>query len=110
MKSQTANAKLKYEMIRSFKNYRLTLMECRLITGKTHQIRVQAAHRGHPIVGDEIYGNFSFNRKLRKEIGLRRLFLHANSIRLKHPETNKDLSIEDPLPDELEKVLQKITA
>ena len=62
---------------RSIENYRdATLFEVTLFTGRTHQIRVHSAHAGHPIAGDEKYGDREFNQQLRT-FGLRRLFLHA---------------------------------
>ena len=54
----------------------LTLVEVRLLTGRTHQIRVHAAHLGAPVAGDEKYGDSEANRRLR-DLGLKRLFLHA---------------------------------
>lgn len=56
-----------------------TLMEARPLTGRTHQIRVHAAHLGHPIAGDEKYGDTVFNREM-KALGLKRLFLHSAGI------------------------------
>lgn len=54
--------------------------EVRIETGRTHQIRVHAAHLGHPVAGDDKYGNAEVNRRLREKIGLKRLFLHAASL------------------------------
>ncbi len=82
-----------------------TLVEIRLHTGRTHQARVHAAHLGHPLAGDEKYGDKAFNRRLRG-LGLRRLFLHAASLAFTHPVTGRTLRIEAPLPAELEAVLQ----
>ena len=80
---------------------RFSLLEAQLLTGRTHQIRVHLAHLGHPILGDDKYGDFELNRRLRS-LGLRRMFLHAASIRLAHPITGQPLAIEAPLPAELE--------
>src|SRR5206468_1321000 len=60
-------------------------------TGRTHQLRVQTASRGLPIAGDERYGDFEANRRLEKGIGLRRMFLHAYRIELRHPRTRHRL-------------------
>ena len=84
---------------------RLTLLEIGLITGKTHQIRVQAAARHHPVVGDDIYGDFTANRRLRKELGARRLWLHAHRLEFKHPASHEVLKIAAPLAKELQTVL-----
>lgn len=59
----------------------LTLMELEPLSGRTHQLRVQCANRGFPILGDRTYGKFSVNRKIAAAIGTRRMFLHSSSIR-----------------------------
>jgi 23S rRNA pseudouridine955/2504/2580 synthase len=84
-----------------------SLVEVELRTGRTHQIRVHLAHLGHPIVGDEKYGDFALNRDLQKA-GLKRMFLHAASMRLPHPLTNERLALRAPLPRELEAFLERI--
>jgi 23S rRNA pseudouridine955/2504/2580 synthase len=84
-----------------------TLVEIALHTGRTHQARVHAAHIGHPLAGDDKYGDRDFNRELRA-LGLRRLFLHAASLVLAHPASGRRLRIEAPLPPELEVVLQRL--
>ncbi|ADE13694.1 pseudouridine synthase, RluA family [Nitrosococcus halophilus Nc 4] len=82
-----------------------TLMEITLETGRTHQIRVHAAHLGHPLGGDEKYGDPAFNKRLRN-LGLRRLFLHADQLSFTPPEGKKLLKITAPLPEELSAVLK----
>jgi 23S rRNA pseudouridine955/2504/2580 synthase len=62
-----------------------TLVEARLVTGRTHQLRVHLAHLGTPILGDEKYGDGEANRLMR-ELGLKRLFLHAESISIRWPD------------------------
>jgi len=81
-----------------------TLCEVEIVTGRTHQIRVHAASEGHPVAGDSKYGQTSFNRQMKKK-GLRRLFLHAHKITLKHPESGKLLCIEAPLAGDLKQLL-----
>lgn len=81
-----------------------TLVEIRLLTGRTHQARVHAAHAGHPIAGDDKYGDWDWNVALRK-LGLRRLFLHAAGLSIPHPESGERLQLEAPLPAELETFL-----
>lgn len=82
-----------------------TLMEITLETGRTHQIRVHAAYLGHPLGGDEKYGDPAFNKQLRS-LGLRRLFLHASQLTFTLPEGKKTLKVVAPLPEELDAVLR----
>lgn len=84
-----------------------TLMEIALYTGRMHQARVHAAHAGHPIAGDEKYGERDFNRDL-KGLGLRRLFLHATRLRFAHPASGAKIEIRAPLPVELEALLERL--
>lgn len=107
IRSRPPNAELRYSIKRIFPRTDLSLLSIQLITGKTHQIRVQAAFRGLPIAGDEVYGDFPFNRKLRKTIGLRRLFLHAEYLSFPHPKTGRFLKVTAPLPEELEQCLHR---
>lgn len=74
-----------------------TLLTVRILTGRTHQIRVHLAHLGHPVLGDELYG--------RRE-SARRLCLHASKIEFSHPKTGKIMSFESPLPAEFEAIIQ----
>jgi 23S rRNA pseudouridine955/2504/2580 synthase len=85
-----------------------TLMEVILETGRTHQIRVHAQHAGHPVAGDEKYGDVDFNAAMR-ELGLRRMFLHASSVSFQWPEGG-EFSINTPLPGELGALLDKLGA
>jgi 23S rRNA pseudouridine955/2504/2580 synthase len=77
-----------------------SLLEAELLTGRTHQIRVHLAHLGHPVLGDEKYGDFDLNKRLRKE-GLKRMFLHAAKLSFVHPITEEPLEIASPLPKDL---------
>jgi len=89
-----------------------SLLEAELKTGRTHQIRVHLAHLGFPIAGDDKYGDFALNKALQKK-GLKRMFLHAYKVQIKHPLTDEILSLEAPLPDDLKlflKSLDKIIA
>lgn len=85
----------------------LSLVEVELRTGRTHQIRVHLSHLGYPILGDEKYGDFELNRGLQKK-GLKRMFLHAASMRFSHPLTGESLLLAAPLPVELVSFLEKI--
>jgi 23S rRNA pseudouridine955/2504/2580 synthase len=82
-----------------------TLLDVTIKTGRTHQIRVHLAHGGHPIVGDDKYGDFAFNRRLaRGEAvpGLRfeRMFLHARRLSFDHPSSGERMELAAPLPAE----------
>ncbi len=81
---------------------RFSLLELRLLTGRTHQIRVHLAHAGHPIVGDDKYGDFALDRPLVRE-GATRLFLHARALELAHPATQAKLRLSAPLPADMRK-------
>ena len=82
------------------------LMRVTLKTGRTHQIRVHAAHIGHPIAGDEKYGDPAFNQRMRA-LGLNRLFLHAAYISFTLPEQD-EISVSAPLSEELQSFLKKL--
>lgn len=84
-----------------------TLLEVRLFTGRTHQIRVHAAYAGHPVAGDDKYGDADFNRQM-KGFGLARLFLHAHSISFEDPEGRGLVSVSAPLPPELHAVIDAL--
>jgi 23S rRNA pseudouridine955/2504/2580 synthase len=71
-----------FHLIKHYGDY--TLLEAQLITGRTHQLRVQLAHLGFPIVGDDKYGDFALNKTLQKS-GLKRMFLHSAETNIKHP-------------------------
>lgn len=87
---------------------RFSLIEAQLKTGRTHQIRVHLAHLGYPIAGDDKYGDFALNRKLVGE-GLKRMFLHAWRIRFPHPVSGAPMTIEAPLPKELELFVSRLS-
>lgn len=84
-----------------------TLLEAELVTGRTHQLRVQLAHLGFPIAGDDKYGDFALNKQLQKR-GLKRMFLHSAETALRHPLTGEPLKLVAPLPRELEKFLESL--
>lgn len=84
-----------------------TLVEVHLLTGRMHQARVHAAHIGHPIAGDDKYGDPEFNHRAR-QLGLARLFLHAARLELHHPLTGQRMRIEAPLAPELLRVLEAV--
>ncbi|MGH8765554.1 MAG: RluA family pseudouridine synthase, partial [Burkholderiales bacterium] len=77
-----------------------SLIEAELKTGRTHQIRVHLAHAGHPVLGDDKYGDFEFNRALARQ-GVKRLFLHARRIAFAHPVGGERLRLASPLPADM---------
>ncbi|MDP2783259.1 MAG: RluA family pseudouridine synthase [Sulfurimicrobium sp.] len=81
-----------------------SLLEAELRTGRTHQIRVHLSHLGFPIAGDDKYGDFPWNKELQRR-GLKRMFLHAHKAVIRHPLTGETLTLEAPLPQELERFL-----
>jgi 23S rRNA pseudouridine1911/1915/1917 synthase len=81
----------------------MTLVECKLATGRTHQIRVHLAAIGHPVAGDSRYGGAA------RQLALERPFLHAQRLRFDHPRTGERLSFSSPLPPDLEAVLARLS-
>jgi 23S rRNA pseudouridine955/2504/2580 synthase len=87
-----------------------TLLEVSLLTGRTHQIRVHAAHAGHPVAGDEKYGDAAFNEEL-KAAGLQRMFLHSHSISFEWPQGAHGglFSASAPLPADLSAAIDALS-
>jgi 23S rRNA pseudouridine955/2504/2580 synthase len=85
-----------------------TLMEVDIPTGRTHQIRVHAAFAGHPLLGDDKYGDRERNAELRR-YGLKRTFLHAQSLAFEWPGSGVPFHVSAPLPSDLKAVLDAIT-
>src|SRR5438309_984432 len=83
-----------------------SLLEIRLATGRTHQIRVHLAHAGHPVLGDDKYGDFPLNRAVAK-LGVRRLLLHARRLGFAHPVTGERISLESKLPDDMREFIDQ---
>jgi 23S rRNA pseudouridine1911/1915/1917 synthase len=81
----------------------LSLLEVRLETGRTHQVRVHLSFIGHPVLGDGVYGGTS---ELSKRLGLTRPFLHAWRLSFPHPGTGATIAVEDPLPADLRDALE----
>ncbi len=81
-----------------------TLIECKLQTGRTHQIRVHCAYIKHPVVGDPLYGR----RRLREDLGLTRQFLHSYSLAFDHPVTGARVDLGARLPDDLATALRSV--
>jgi 23S rRNA-/tRNA-specific pseudouridylate synthase len=85
------------------------LLEARLDTGRTHQVRVHLAAIGHPVIGDDLYGGTGARPPaFRAEMVPGRLFLHAFSLSLDHPDGGRR-TWDSPLPDDLARVLESLT-
>ncbi|MDQ1457955.1 MAG: rRNA synthase [Actinomycetota bacterium] len=95
-------ARTEYQVVEEFELPRCSLLECRLETGRTHQIRVHLAAIGHPVVGDGTYGGS------RDQIPSTRSFLHAGTLGFDHPVTGERLRFEEPLPPDLRVVLDHL--
>lgn len=95
-------ARTSYEVRRGFAGPVVSLLECRLETGRTHQIRVHLAAIGHPVVGDAAYGG------ARSSLRVDRPLLHASTLRLAHPATGEPLSFAEPLPADFATVLERL--
>jgi 23S rRNA pseudouridine1911/1915/1917 synthase len=91
-------AKTHYHVIEYFRQ--ATLVEARTETGRTHQIRVHFRALGCPVAGDKLYGH------KRDQLGVGRLFLHAETLGFIHPRTNEKIEFHSPLPDELKNIVQ----
>lgn len=89
-----------FKVIKRFDKY--TLLEVKIDTGRTHQIRVHLSEIGYPVVGDEIYSNG------KNEFGVHGQLLHAKSLDFKHPITGKDMHLEAELPEEFKNILKKL--
>ena len=110
MVEATETGKTAASHFRPVRQYRTaTLVDVELLTGRTHQARVHAAHIGHPIAGDDKYGDREFNRALRA-LGVKRLFLHAARLEFRHPARPGRLIAESPLPPDLTSVLDKLAS
>ena len=94
------NAVTHFKVLRRFKNY--TLLEVKIETGRTHQIRVHLSEIGYPVVGDTVYSNG------KNEWGIKGQCLHAKSLKFKHPITGKEMFIEAPLPKYFENILKDV--
>jgi 23S rRNA pseudouridine1911/1915/1917 synthase len=95
-------ARTGYEVRRTWPEPGVALLECTLETGRTHQIRVHLAAIGHPVVGDSAYGGAAGTPSMTRP------FLHAHELAFAHPTTGESLRFEEPLPEDLERVLSDL--
>lgn len=94
------NAVTHWEVIKRYRGY--THIQCKLETGRTHQIRVHMAYIGHPILGDTVYGH------KKKELGQDSQCLHAGALCFRHPRDGRPVMVFAPLPDYFQEVLEKL--
>ena len=95
-------AKTAIKVLKTYPEKNVTLVECELFTGRTHQIRVHLKSIGHTIVGDELYGN-----GLNKELGINRQFLHAYKVKFTHPASKKEVELEISIFSDMKEFLEK---
>lgn len=95
-------AKTAVKVLKTYPEKNVTLVECELFTGRTHQIRVHLKSIGHTIVGDELYGN-----GLNKELGINRQFLHAYKVKFTHPASKEEVELEIPIFTDIKDFLEK---
>lgn len=99
-------AHTEYRVMQEFKGF--SLLEVKIRTGRTHQIRVHLSAIGHPVVGDNVYGERQDIQFVKKYGKLGRYFLHAAQLKLIHPVTEASLECNSPMPPELNKFLERI--
>ena len=100
------SAHSRFRVVEHFRK-RATLVEVLIGTGRTHQIRVHAAHAGHPLAGDERYGRRAFNTEM-SALGLQRIFLHAHALEFVWPDSEEVFAVSTPLPPELSVILDAL--
>lgn len=100
VKKDGKNAVTHFKVVERFKDY--TLLEVKIETGRTHQIRVHLSEIGYPIVGDMVYSNG------KNKWGIEGQCLHAKSLKFKHPITGKEMFIEAPLPEYFTNIVEEL--
>ncbi len=102
LSARSRTARTEVHLIEGYQGY--SLLECRPITGRTHQIRVHLAYINNPVVGDSVYG------RSKQRLKIDRLFLHAAGITFQHPKDGREMSFWVDLPDELSEVLDHLSS
>ena len=100
------SAHTEYRVMEQFRGF--SLLEVKIKTGRTHQIRVHLSAIGHPVVGDDVYGERKHHEFVKKFGELNRYFLHAAELRFNHPTTGRPMEFLSPLPTELQKLVVSI--
>ena len=96
------NAVTNFKVLERYEKDNCTLLEVKIETGRTHQIRVHLSHIGYPVIGDEVYSNG------KNKWGIKGQCLHAKSLKFKHPITGKEMNIEADLPEYFKEILRKM--
>ena len=100
VKKNGKNAITHFKVLERFPKHNCTLLEIKIETGRTHQIRVHLSHIGYPVIGDEVYSSG------KNEWNVKGQCLHAKSLKFKHPITNKEMFLEAKIPDYLENIIE----
>jgi 23S rRNA pseudouridine1911/1915/1917 synthase len=100
------SAHTEYRVVQEFHGF--SLLEVKIKTGRTHQIRVHLSAIGHPVVGDNVYGERHYSRFVERYGEIERYFLHAAELHFAHPTHEIRLEFHSPLPEELQKLLRRI--
>ena len=108
-------AETRYRVLRAFAGAPVSLVECRLLSGRTHQIRVHMSARGHPLLGDPLYGRAGEDRRRRLPDGARRALealgrqaLHAKTLGFPHPRTERPIRLETDLPMDMKGLISSL--
>ncbi|MBX3616742.1 MAG: RluA family pseudouridine synthase [Nitrosomonas sp.] len=107
--SDSKQAHTIFSLRKTWKSF--SLLDAEIKTGRTHQIRVHLAHLGYPILGDDKYGDFEINKQLSKATSpyqLTRMFLHARTLKIIHPASGIAMTLEAPLPEDLQKFTESL--
>jgi 23S rRNA pseudouridine955/2504/2580 synthase len=94
------------KVVRHYSDF--SLLDVTIKTGRTHQIRVHLAHAGHPIVGDDKYGDFALNKRVARERRFDRMFLHARQLAFDHPASGERIELRAALPPECDNLLKTL--
>ena len=100
VKKNGKNAITHFKVLERFPKHNCTLLEIKIETGRTHQIRVHLSHIGYPVIGDEVYSSG------KNEWNVKGQCLHAKSLKFKHPITNKEMFLEAKIPDYLKNIIE----
>lgn len=102
VKKNGKNAITHFKVIERFPKHNSTLLEIKIETGRTHQIRVHLSHIGYPIIGDDVYSSG------KNEWNVKGQCLHAKSLKFKHPITSKEMVLEAKIPEYLENIINEL--
>ena len=100
VKKNGKNAITHFKVLERFPKHNCTLLEIKIETGRTHQIRVHLSHIGYPVIGDEVYSSG------KNEWNIKGQCLHAKSLKFRHPITNKEMFLEAKIPDYLKNIIE----